>query len=149
VLCEFSGLAHRCQTVRMLNDVVWINDSKGTNVGATLSAIYGLGAGLRGKMVLIAGGQGKGADFSELSEVLRQYVRQAIVLGEDAALLIDAWRDCTDVVRVDSLQAAVACAQETALPGDLVLLSPACASLDMFRDFNHRGDVFNALVEAL
>ena len=149
VLCEFSGLAHRCQTVRTLNDVVWINDSKGTNVGATLSAIYGLGAGLRGKMVLIAGGQGKGADFSELSEVLRQYVRQAIVLGEDAALLIDAWRDCTDVVRVDSLQAAVACAHETALPGDVVLLSPACASLDMFRDFNHRGDVFNALVEAL
>ena len=149
VLRTFTGLPHRCQAVRRLHDVTWINDSKGTNVGATLSAISGIGGSMQGKIVLIAGGQGKGADFTSLQEAMKMYVRSVILIGEDAALLESALSAYVPMTHAESLETAVLLARSHAKPGDAVLLSPACASLDMFHDFNHRGDVFVAAVEAL
>ena len=149
VLETFSGLAHRSQWVRSINGVDWINDSKGTNVGATQSAISGIGESISGKIVLIAGGQGKGADFNLLREPVGKYVRSIVLLGVDADKLHAALHDMVDISHVDSLDQAVKAAQELAYPGDVVLLSPACASLDMFRDFNHRGQEFQNLVEQL
>lgn len=149
VLKTFSGLAHRCQWVRTLNDVQWINDSKGTNVGATISAINGIGGAMQGKIVLIAGGQGKGADFDELSQPVTDYVRTIVLIGEDADKIQATLGSLAPVVRAESLEQAVIVAKDYAKPGDVVLLSPACASLDMFRDFNHRGDVFAACVRGL
>ena len=148
-LSEFTGLAHRCAWVRTLNDVVWINDSKGTNVGATQSAIAGIGGSMQGKIVLIAGGQGKGADFSTLQACMRDYVRVVVLIGEDADKLHADLADSVTLMHADSLDEAVAIAHQQAHPGDVVLLSPACASFDMFHDFNHRGEAFTALVHAL
>ncbi len=149
VLKTFSGLPHRCQNVRVLDDVTWINDSKGTNVGATESAITGIGSSTTGKLVLIAGGQGKGGDFQALRQPVSTYVRHVVLIGEDAKLLDDALSDVVHIHHAASLQDAVKQAQLCAKAGDVVLLSPACASFDMFDNFNHRGDVFTALVNAL
>ena len=149
VLSTFSGLPHRSQWVRNLDDVDWINDSKGTNVGATQSAIAGIGNAISGKVVLIAGGQGKGADFGFLRDVVQRHVRTLVLLGQDADLLEAALSDLVPVKRLETLELAVQVARDAALPGDVVLLSPACASLDMFRDFNHRGEVFSDLVGKL
>lgn len=149
VLSTFSGLAHRSQWVRTLDDVDWINDSKGTNVGATQSAIAGIGEAISGKIVLIAGGQGKGADFKFLRDVVANHVRSLVLFGQDAELLDAALSDLAPVKRVDSIEAAILAARDMAVAGDVVLLSPACASLDMFRDFNHRGEVFTDLVGKL
>ncbi len=149
VLQRFSGLSHRTESVRRLNDVTWIDDSKGTNVGATISAIMGLGGALSGKIVLIAGGQGKGADFKELRESIQRYVRSVILIGEDADKIESALHDVVALSRTESLEQAVYLAKDQAKPGDVVLLSPACASLDMFRDYNHRGEVFAAAVKSL
>lgn len=149
VLQRYSGLPHRCQWVRSLDGVDWINDSKGTNIGATISAIQGIGAAMTGKIVLIAGGQGKGADFTELREVVNAYVRSLVVLGEDADKIEAALRQTVPLISVKSLEEAVEKARIEAKPGDVVLLSPACASLDMFRDFNHRGEQFTAIVHGL
>ena len=149
VLKTFAGLPHRCQKVRVVDDVMWINDSKGTNVGATESAIAGLGPSTQGKLVLIAGGQGKGGDFQALRNPMSEHVRVLILIGEDAKLLDEALRDVVHVRHAASLDAAVKQAKSCAEPGDAVLLSPACASFDMFDSFNHRGEVFTALVEAL
>jgi len=149
VLKRFSGLPHRCQKIRTLDDVVWINDSKGTNVGATESAIAGLGPSTQGKLVLIAGGQGKGGDFQALRQPISGHVRALVLIGEDARLLDEALGDVVQVYHAASLDDAVKQAKSCAEPGDAVLLSPACASFDMFDSFNHRGEVFTALVEAL
>lgn len=149
VLKRFSGLPHRCQKIRVLDDVMWINDSKGTNVGATESAIAGLGPSTQGKLVLIAGGQGKGGDFQALRESISRHVRVLILIGEDAKLLDEALCDVVHVHHASSLDDAVKHAKLCAEPGDAVLLSPACASFDMFNSFNHRGEVFTTLVEAL
>ncbi|KTD22721.1 UDP-N-acetylmuramoyl-L-alanine--D-glutamate ligase [Legionella londiniensis] len=149
VLQRFPGLPHRSQWVRTLNGVDWVNDSKGTNVGATVSAISGIGGSMQGKIVLIAGGRGKGADFTELRQPMADYVRTVVLLGEDADKIQAAIGDTVHVLRAPSLAQAVKLAQAEAQPGDVVLLSPACASLDMFRDFNHRGDDFIAAVNAL
>ncbi len=149
VLQHFAGLPHRSQWVRTIDGVDWINDSKGTNIGATLSAISGIGGSMRGKLVFIAGGQGKGADFTELRAPMAEYVRSIVLIGEDADILEKALADVVHVIRASSLDAAVNVAKSQAHSGDVVLLSPACASLDMFRDFNHRGDSFTAAVEAL
>jgi len=149
VLKSFSGLPHRCQWVRSLDEVEWINDSKGTNVGATISAINGIGGSMQGRIVLIAGGQGKGADFNELSQPIADYVRSIVLIGEDADKMEAALANVVPISRASSLDNAVAMAKKQAKPGDVVLLSPACASLDMFRDFNHRGDVFAASVKGL
>ncbi len=149
VLQRFPGLPHRSQWVRTLDHVDWINDSKGTNIGATISAISGIGGSMQGKIVLIAGGQGKGADFTELRAPMSDYVRSVVLIGEDADKLEHALTGSVQILRADSLDEAVHIAKHTAKPGDVVLLSPACASLDMFRDFNHRGDVFTDVVNAL
>lgn len=149
VLRSFGGLDHRCQWVRTLDQVDWINDSKGTNIGATISAILGLGGAMQGKIVLIAGGLGKGADFNELRPAVSDFVRSMVLIGADADKIDQAVGDLVPVLRADSLEMAVKQARTEAQSGDIVLLSPACASLDMFRDFNHRGDVFADLVRKL
>lgn len=149
VLKTFSGLPHRCQNIRVLDDIAWINDSKGTNVGATESAITGLSSSVKGKLILIAGGQGKGGDFQALRQSILEHVRALVLIGEDAKLLDEALRDVVDIYHAASLDDAVKQAQSCAQSGDAVLLSPACASFDMFDSFNHRGEVFTALVHAL
>lgn len=148
-LQSFAGLRHRCQWVTELNGVNYFNDSKGTNVGATEAALNGLGATLSGgqKVILIAGGQGKGAEFDALSLPLRQHGRALVLIGEDAAKLA-AITDL-DTYYADSMSAAVKQAQVLAEPGDIVLLSPACASFDMFASFTARGDAFCDAVLAL
>jgi len=148
-LKTFPGLPHRTQFVAEAGGVRWINDSKGTNVGATLSAVQGLA----GPLVLIAGGQGKGADFSPLADAIKDKVRAVILLGEDAARMEKALADAVPVVRIsstkDAMAEAVIQAQSLAQPGDTVLLSPACASFDMFSGFVARGEAFMAAVCAL
>jgi UDP-N-acetylmuramoylalanine--D-glutamate ligase len=149
VLQAFAGLPHRSQWVRTLDGVDWINDSKGTNVGATISAISGIGGSMQGKIVLIAGGQGKGADFSDLRLPAAEYVRSIVLIGEDADTLEATLSGVVNIVRASTLDAAVSMAKSEAQPGDVVLLSPACASFDMFRDFNHRGESFTDAVKKL
>ena len=146
-LQDFRGLPHRCQWVANVRGADWYNDSKGTNVGATIAAIEGFGP--RGPVILLAGGQGKGADFTPLAPVMARYGRLAVLFGADADKLQAALADHVAVLRADSLEQAVALAQREAADGDQVLLSPACASLDMFRNYEQRGDVFTAAVEAL
>jgi len=148
-LRTFAGLPHRCQWVGERAAVSYYDDSKATNVGAALAAIGGLGADIDGKLVLIAGGDGKGADFSALREPIARYCREVILLGRDAGRLASVLQDAVALKRVQGLEEAVQRAAECALPGDAVLLSPACASLDMFRNFEERGRLFAAAVEAL
>ncbi|MEC7816521.1 MAG: UDP-N-acetylmuramoyl-L-alanine--D-glutamate ligase [Pseudomonadota bacterium] len=144
----FRGLPHRCELVRTLDGVDYINDSKGTNVGATVAAIESL-VPEQGKLVLILGGEGKGADFSPLVEPVARRCRGVVLIGRDAPLLASVLGDRVPQVMVESFQSAVSTARELAQAGDRVLLSPACASFDMFRDYNDRGDQFRALVEGL
>jgi UDP-N-acetylmuramoylalanine--D-glutamate ligase len=148
-LIGFNGLEHRCQLVRESNGVRWYNDSKGTNVGATLAAIEGLGPEIDGKLILIAGGVGKNADFSPLVPGIAKYVRTVILIGEAAPVLADVLTDRVEICFAKSMQEAVALAAQVATPGDSVLLSPACASFDMFNNFEHRGEVFTEVVKGL
>jgi len=148
-LRSFAGLAHRCQWVGERNAVSYYDDSKATNVGAALAAIEGLGADIGGKLVLIAGGDGKGADFSALKKPVGQFCRAVILLGRDAELLATALGDAAPLIRVKTLEEAVQRAAELAEAGDAVLLSPACASLDMFKNFEERGRLFAQAVEGL
>lgn len=145
VLREFAGLPHRSQWIADIAGVRYVNDSKGTNVGATLAAV----AGMPGSLVLIAGGQGKGQDFAPLAAALRQKVRHAILIGQDAALLETALRGSVTTELASDMDDAVQRAARAARAGETVLLSPACASLDMFRDYGHRGDAFAAAVRRL
>jgi len=144
----FHGLPHRCESLRLVNGVEYINDSKGTNVGATVAALDSL-ALAAGKIVLIAGGDGKGADFSLLKEPVRLHCRAVVLIGRDAAQLQDVLAQGAATHIESSLADAVASAARLAQPGDRVLLSPACASLDMFHDYIDRGERFRTLVEAL
>jgi UDP-N-acetylmuramoylalanine--D-glutamate ligase len=148
-LREFAGLPHRCQLVARLRGVDYYNDSKGTNVGATLVAIEGIGERTQGEIVLIAGGVGKEQDFSPLLPALDRYVKRVILIGKDANKIAHAIDQRVDIMRASSMEEAVAEASISANAGDTVLLSPACASYDMFRDFAHRGRAFAAAVEAL
>lgn len=148
-LQTFAGLAHRCQWVRDLRGASYYDDSKATNVGAALAAIEGLGADITGKLVLIAGGDGKGADFSALKAPVAKFCRAVVLLGRDAELIAAALGDAAPLVRVKTLDEAVQRAAELAQPGDAVLLSPACASLDMFKNFEERGRLFALAAEAL
>ena len=143
---KFGGLPHRCQTVSMFNNVYWINDSKATNVGATLAAINGLTSNIQGKLILIAGGEGKGADFSVMAECLTQSVGLLITLGKDGDKIA---RLHANNVKVQTLQEAVLVAAKQSQAGDVVLLSPACASLDMFVSYQQRGDCFAKAVQEL
>lgn len=147
VLEAFPGLAHRAQLVAEIDGVRWINDSKGTNVGATLAAIDGLGATLEGRVILLAGGVGKGADFSPLAPAMARYGRAALLFGRDRAALEAALSASVATRTVDTLADAMQHAMNVARPGDCVLLSPACASLDQFVNFEARGEAFCAWLE--
>lgn len=148
-LRNFAGLPHRCQWVRELRGVGYYDDSKATNVGAALAAIEGLGADIAGKLVLIAGGDGKGADFSALKAPVSRFCRAVVLLGRDAEQIAEALGDAAPLVRVKTLDEAVQRCAELAQSGDAVLLSPACASLDMFKNFEERGRLFAQAAEGL
>ena len=144
-LQSFPGLSHRAAWVADVDGVRYIDDSKGTNVGATIAAV----TGLPGPLVMIAGGEGKGQDFAPLAPAFRGKVRHTVLIGKDGAAIGRALAGVCPAESVGSMEAAVGAAQRVARPGDTVLLSPACASLDMFRDYGHRGDAFAAAVRAL
>ncbi len=148
-LREFAGLPHRCQWVASVSGVDYYDDSKATNVGAALAAIDGFAAECSGRIVLIAGGDGKGADFAPLRKSVGQHCRAVVLLGRDAPLLAGVLEGCTELVRVETLDQAVAAAAAVAKAGDVVLLSPACASLDMFSNFEERGRLFAAAAREL
>ena len=141
-LTEFQGLPHRMQIIAEQGGVCWYNDSKGTNVGATLAAIEGVDTAV----VLIAGGDGKGADFAPLVDAMRRKGRGAVLIGKDASLLETLLTDVVPLAHATDMLQAVRLAAAMARPGDSVLLSPACASTDMYRDFAERGDVFTRAV---
>jgi UDP-N-acetylmuramoylalanine--D-glutamate ligase len=145
---NFRGLPHRCEFIRNLAGVEYINDSKGTNVGATVAAIESLAPG-QGKIVLIAGGDGKGADFAPLAEPVARHCRALVLIGQDAEAIANGVGSSVPVMRAETLAEAVTQAAAQARAGDRVLLSPACASFDMFNSYNDRGDQFRALVEGL
>jgi UDP-N-acetylmuramoylalanine--D-glutamate ligase len=142
VLQRFEGLPHRTQWVAAHAGVTWYNDSKGTNVGATLSALEGLDSGDDSRTVLIAGGDCKGADLAPLSAALGRYARAVVLIGRDAGRVAAVVPDSVPAVMAGDMRAAVAQARDLARPGDRVLLSPACASLDMFAGYAQRGEVF-------
>jgi UDP-N-acetylmuramoylalanine--D-glutamate ligase len=142
-LREFAGLPHRAQWVGEINGVRYINDSKGTNVGATLAAV----AGMSGPLILIVGGDGKGQDFAPLRAAFAGKVREVVLIGRAADALGRALNGISQTHPATTLDEAVDIAARLAQPGDTVLLSPACASLDMFRDYAHRGSVFTAAVQ--
>jgi UDP-N-acetylmuramoylalanine--D-glutamate ligase len=157
-LREYKGEPHRMQTVAIVEGVEYIDDSKGTNVGATLAALNGLGqsgsssgsGSSARKIILIAGGEGKGQDFSPLSQALARHAKAIILIGRDAPSIRDAVKSSGITIRdAETLERAVESAAEIAESGDLVLLSPACASFDMFKDYAHRAQVFVDAVSEL
>jgi UDP-N-acetylmuramoylalanine--D-glutamate ligase len=148
VLREFSGLAHRAQHVATRDGVDFINDSKGTNVGASIAAIEGLCRGGR-KVVLIAGGEDKNSDFKPLVDVLVKHGRALVLIGSAAEKIAAVAGTRVDVVRAGAMDDAVRRAAQLAQTGDVVLLSPACASFDMFNNYQHRGEVFSDCVRTL
>jgi UDP-N-acetylmuramoylalanine--D-glutamate ligase len=144
-LTSFPGLPHRSQWVADINGVTYINDSKGTNVGATLAAVEGMS----GPLVMIAGGDGKNQDFAPLTQAFRGKVRHTVLIGRDADAIARVLNGVCTFEKTATLEDAVRAAARVAQPGDTVLLSPACASLDMFRDYTHRGAVFTQAVKDL
>jgi len=152
VLSQFVGLPHRTELVTVHNEIAWINDSKGTNVGATITAIESLGNEISGKLILIAGGVGKDADFSGLASPVIEHCRQVVLFGRDKAVIEDNIRSNAKVLddmwitQVEDLVTAVAIALENARPQDCVLFSPACASFDQFDNYVKRGELFVDLV---
>jgi UDP-N-acetylmuramoylalanine--D-glutamate ligase len=142
---SFPGLPHRSEWIADVAGVRFVDDSKGTNVGATIAAV----AGMAGPLVMIAGGEGKGQDFTPLAGAFRGKVRHVVLIGKDAPALAAALQGICATQYAGSMQEAVELAAAAATAGDTVLLSPACASLDMFRDYGHRGDVFAAAVRGL
>ncbi len=146
VLHRFAGLPHRCQFVREWKGVRWYNDSKGTNVGATLAAIEGLGSEIDGKLVLIAGGVGKNADFHPLVPCLEKYTSHIVLIGEASQEIDKAIDGKVPTHFANTLDDAVTLCAELSRPNDCVLLSPACASFDMFKHYAHRGEVFTNIV---
>ncbi|MFC4474871.1 UDP-N-acetylmuramoyl-L-alanine--D-glutamate ligase [Comamonas denitrificans] len=147
-LREYRGEPHRVQSLGLVDGIEYFDDSKGTNVGATVAALHGLGPQQR--IVLILGGLGKGQDFAPLAAPVAQYVRAVVLIGRDAPAIRQALAP-TGVALHDAadLPSAVRLARAQAQPGDAVLLSPACASMDMFRDYAHRAQVFTEAVQAL
>jgi UDP-N-acetylmuramoylalanine--D-glutamate ligase len=143
-LSHFTGLPHRCKFVAEVAGVRYYNDSKGTNVGSTLAALKGFDAPL----IWLGGGQGKGQDFSPLKPVLAEKARLAVVFGQDKVLLARALsgKGGVSVLVEDTLAEALESIREYAKAGDTVLLSPACASLDQFKNYNERGQVFEDTV---
>ncbi|RBO81984.1 UDP-N-acetylmuramoyl-L-alanine--D-glutamate ligase [Marinomonas aquiplantarum] len=148
VLAEFGGLAHRCETIREHQGVTYINDSKGTNVGATLAALQGLGSNQK-NILLLAGGDGKGAEFKDLAKPMLAYVRHLYLFGKDAHRIAEIVPEGVELSRFDTLDDMVAASSQLARPGDIVLFSPACSSLDMYKNFEQRGQHFVDLVNQL
>ncbi len=144
-LKQFPGLDHRSQWVAEINGVTWINDSKATNPGAALAAIQGIDE----PIILLAGGQSKGANMQSLCTAVREKVSCILLFGQDADKIEESLKGCTRIEQVKNLAEAVVRAHQIAQPGDLVLLSPACASLDQFKGFADRGQQFSSLVRAL
>ena len=147
-LREYRGEPHRVEPIGVLNDVEFFDDSKGTNVGATVAALQGLGADRR--IVVILGGEGKGQDFAPLAGPVERYARAAVLIGRDAPLIRAALEHTgVPVLDAESMAAAVALANAKAHAGDAVLMSPACASFDMFKNYEHRAQVFCEAVKEL
>ena len=144
-LCRFTPLAHRLQLVGEIAGVRYVDDSKATNTGAVLAAL----AQSSGMVVLIAGGRHKGEDYRLLSASVRAKARAVVLIGEATEAMASALAGCTEIIKAATMAAAVSCAARIAQPGDTVLLSPACASFDMFRSYGHRGEVFAAEVARL
>jgi UDP-N-acetylmuramoylalanine--D-glutamate ligase len=145
VLCEFPGLPHRMEYVRCFASVDFVNDSKATNVAAAVASIKSVD----GSLVLIAGGDGKGGDFSLLSDALEDKLRAAVLIGKDAQAIADALDTVAPVYFADDMQDAVIAAESFAEPADTVLLAPACASLDQYQNYMARGDAFAEAVREL
>ena len=140
-LREYKGEPHRVESVAIVNDIEYFDDSKGTNVGATVAALVGLGSERR--VVVILGGDGKGQDFSPLAEPVARYTRAVVLIGRDAPIIREELKLCgVPLIDAPTLPEAVHAAKDIAQSGDAVLLSPACASFDMFRDYPHRAQVF-------
>ena len=151
-LKTFKGLEHRCEFVKEVNGVRYYNDSKGTNIGATLAALDGLGMAIEaqgGKVAIILGGQGKGQDFTALRDSLSKYAKIAVLIGVDRPIIEEAIAGTTELVHAESLQEAVEICQKRTQAHDVVLLSPACASFDMFSGYPERGRKFVAYVNEL
>ncbi|WP_457281101.1 UDP-N-acetylmuramoyl-L-alanine--D-glutamate ligase [Polaromonas sp. P5_D5] len=146
-LREYRGEPHRVESVAVVNDVEYFDDSKGTNVGATVAALTGLG--LERKLVLILGGEGKGQDFSPLADPVQRHVRAVVLIGRDAPLIKEVLPRNIPVFDAVSMEEAVTLAAQQAQTGDAVLMSPACASFDMFDNYEHRAKVFCEAVQAL
>lgn len=147
-LREYRGEPHRVEPIALIEGVEYFDDSKGTNVGATVAALTGLGADRR--IVLILGGEGKGQDFSPLAAPVQRYARAVVLIGRDASLIREALSDVgVALIDADSMEKAVQLATQRAHAGDAVLMSPACASFDMFKDYAHRAQVFCDAVRAL
>ncbi len=144
VLRTFKGLPHRCEFVRELDDVTWINDSKGTNVGATLAAIEGI----KGSIILLLGGVAKDQDFAPLIPAIKKYVKQVLIYGQDRLQIAQDLQGMPFEVLTSDFKSILERAKAVAQSGDVVLLSPACASLDMFKNFADRGDQFARIVQA-
>jgi len=146
-LREYHGEPHRVEPIAIVDEVEYFDDSKGTNVGATVAALAGLGEERR--VVVILGGEGKGQDFEPLAAPVRQYARAVVLIGRDAPIIEAALASTgVSLMHAGSMDEAVQAAAARANPGDAVLLSPACASFDMFRDYEHRADVFREAVQA-
>ncbi|WP_287910150.1 UDP-N-acetylmuramoyl-L-alanine--D-glutamate ligase [Acinetobacter sp.] len=151
-LKTFKGLEHRCEFVKEVAGVRYYNDSKGTNIGATLAALDGLGAAIEaqgGKVAIILGGQGKGQDFTALRQSLEKYAKLAVLIGEDRPVIEKAIEGTTELLHAETLQEAVELCQQHTQAQDVVLLSPACASFDMFTGYPQRGHRFVEYVNAL
>mgnify|MGYP002632859535 FL=1 len=144
-LKSFNGLPHRSEFIATLDGVSWINDSKATNPGAAQAAIDGMDE----PVILIAGGQGKGADMTVLCDSLKSHVKTVLLIGQDAELMQQSWSDCVAIERVENMAEAVKRARVIATEGDVVLLSPACASFDMYTGFEARGNHFATLVRSM
>lgn len=149
-LRDYQGEPHRVQSVSIVSNVEYVDDSKGTNVGATVAALNGLSANESGKRIwLIAGGEGKGQDFSPLRDPALRFVKGVFLIGKDASIIAEALADSVPCVMSETLQNAVTAAAQQAQSGDIVLLSPACASFDQFSDYVERAEAFVAEVEEL
>jgi UDP-N-acetylmuramoylalanine--D-glutamate ligase len=140
----FEGLPHRMEFIREISGVRYVNDSKGTNVGALGKALEGSG----GNLILIAGGKDKGSDYGPLKGLVREKVKLLLLMGQSRFKMKEALGEATETVLAEGLEEALGLARERGEAGDTVLLCPACSSFDMFKDFEERGDLFRRLVEA-
>ena len=149
VLKRFPGLSHRCQLVSEESGIKWYNDSKATNIGATIASIEGLSPANARDIILIAGGIGKNADFSELRKPIKKHVKKTILFGHDAKIIGNALENDAEIFYVNTLLDAVKKARNIAETGNIVLFAPACSSFDMFKNFEHRGDQFTKYIKKI